>query len=274
MRRSMVLAAVLSLAVPNVGVAQAGSASVPRDLVLVLLGGDRVDQAIFVGALPAELTGDIPVPEGARVVGGVFGPTSGTVVMEGGGPLGDLLEAFGFSESVPPRTGGGFVATSEWGASIWCREDYALNSSTPSIEGRTYHRAQYVRRDAARSWCDMDFERAGRDFADLTLPSLRPPPGARVQPTGGGGSMDSAETEAKVESPLGLEAIFDHYALQLAEAGWVSQGQALGDGVATGRWDTRDEEGEPVVGTLTIWRLFSDDSHRMVLRMERPDRRR
>lgn len=274
MRRSMVLAAVLSLAVPNVGVAQADSASVPRDLVLVLLGGDRVDQAIFEGALPDELVGAIPVPEGARVLGGLFGPTAGTVVMEGGGALGDLLEAFGFSESVPPTTGGGFVATSGWGGSIWCRGDYALSSSTRSLEDRSYHRVQYVRRDGALFWCDVDFDRAGRGLADLTLPSLRPPPGARVQPTGGGGSMDSAETEARIESPLGLEAIFDHYALQLAEAGWVSQGQALGDGVATGRWDTRDEEGEPVVGTLTIWRLFSDDSHRMVLRMERPDRRR
>jgi hypothetical protein len=64
-----------------------------------------------------------------------------------------------------------------------------------------------------------------------------------------------------IESELGTEALFAHYAHQLMEAGWVPEGQSVGSDASIGRWRTEDDEGRPVTGILAIWDRSEPGTH-------------
>ena len=72
-------------------------------------------------------------------------------------------------------------------------------------------------------------------------------------PRGGGSTNDGIYMRSAIESDLGMEALFAHYARQLTEAGWVPEGRSVRPNASIGRWRTEDDEGRPATGILVIW---------------------
>lgn len=283
LRSFHVLSTLLLLSAPAPGVAQIDSLHVPMDLVVALLGGRGEGTRIMVGSLPPEMSMRIPLANATRVVGSLATGSNGTVVVEVPGDARSALDGYtahlqeqGWTR--PPTNleeRGGFQGTEAFRQNTWCGEGYWVGATSTSFDSRTYLRITYSTR---QGWnvCDPpdpgDMRRRALP-SGLRLPSLEPPPRARVQGGGGGMSSNSVESEVTVHASLPLDLLFEHYARQLTAAGWIPDGQATGDGVAIGRWRVQDESGSPVVGTLGIWALFAEDSFRASLRMEGPEPR-
>lgn len=278
---SMLLALPLLHPGPAWGAVQPSAHEVPMDLVVALIGGQGREARVFVGALPPEIDGRVPLGQAERVVGGVIRGSGGTVVLQVPGPVDEALSAYrahledrGWQRAPVPSGGrGGFQSTPPAGWAAWCSADYSLESTGLSFQANTYLRVGYRARVGARGVCDADRSSPFDPFHGLRLPDLEPPPNAVVRGGGAGGSPDHVETDADIESPATSEEIFLHYARQLAAAGWVEEGRSAVDEVAIGRWRTQDEEGRPVVAMLAVWRATGPSSHKASIRMDRPEER-
>jgi len=245
-------------------VAQDISRDVPRDLVTALLAGPGLDARVFVGDAPAEVREAIPLATVGEVLGGVLQGPVGTVVVavsgtpaEGVAALEGRLEEEGWTQpSLPRDPMGGFRSSDRFGQRTWCGDRYSLQTSGLSLDGRSYVRIRFQDREAGRTFCDAEAlaDMRRRDPGEgLRFPDLTPPAGARVQPRGGGSTDDGIHTRAAIESDLGTEALFAHYARQLRDAGWVPEGQSVAANASIGRWRTEDDEGRPVVGVFAVW---------------------
>ena len=78
---------------------------------------------------------------------------------------------------------------------------------------------------------------AGGPYA--SLPKLAAPAGASVSPQGGGSSGEDANQSARIETSLSLAALFDHYAAQLAAAGWTPLNRSQDGKIKLGVWRTK-----------------------------------
>jgi hypothetical protein len=89
--------------------------------------------------------------------------------------------------------------------------------------------------------------------APLKIPSLRIPPGATVQSVGGGWSDSYVETSAQLDTTTSAESVMNHYAAELAAAGWTVAPRTLMDAdVAVRAVSTRDAEGKEWRGLLLL----------------------
>lgn len=278
---SVTFTLILLIAVPWPGAAQADPRQIPMELALALVGGQGRDTRIFVGPVPSEVEESIPLGPVERVVGGLVRESSGTVIVQVAGSPEEALPAYfehleglGWTRPrMPLGRSGGFQPTVRMLRQVtWCGERYSLSGTSMSFDSTTYLRLNYVRREPGRGVCDLPETRMvpRRDpFGSLDFPELEPPPGAVVRPGGGGASSNGIEMETTIETELGIEALFEHYARQLAAAGWVRQGRAADDGVAIGRWIATDAEGASVVGTMGICALMDGNAYRAWLRLDR-----
>ncbi|MCH8937178.1 MAG: hypothetical protein IIB90_15795, partial [Gemmatimonadetes bacterium] len=85
---------------------------------------------------------------------------------------------------------------------------------------------------------------------------------------------DALNSDVTVDTEMGPAQLFEHYSEQLGDAGWVPRGTASSEDISIGRWDALDEDGEPVMGILGVWRSAVPGVHRAWIRMEREPRRR
>jgi hypothetical protein len=271
-RRSLLLGVVLLSAAAAPVLAQDTSGDVPRDLVTALLAGQGRDARVFVGEAPAEVREAIPLSAAGRVVGGVLQGPVGTVVVAVTGTPAEGVEAFrarleeeGWTQpSLPRDPMGGFQSTDRFGQGVWCGERYSVQTNGLRLDGSAYLRIRFQDRERGRTLCDAEAlaDMRRRDPAEgLRFPDLEPPPGARVLPRGGGSTDDGIHMRTAIESELGTEALFAHYARQLMEAGWVPEGQSVGADASIGRWRTEDDEGRPVTGILAIWDRSEPGTH-------------
>jgi hypothetical protein len=83
------------------------------------------------------------------------------------------------------------------------------------------------------------------------MPVLDAPPGGRQRSEGSGGSTDYQIARATLQINDALEAVSDHYAGQMAAAGWTPLAFVLEDGDAVSVWK-QTIEGEPLTATLRI----------------------
>ena len=261
--RSLVpaLAAALALAAAPTLAAQQAAEAIPRDLVLALLGESAT--TLHLGSAPPPARG-LPLPPG-RIVGGLeraHGSIMVVVEVEGEPPSAlaaydATLEEAGYRRPAPFRPFGdraGFVGSEPLGAHGWCGDEGFLNPATLSVEGRTYLRVNVQPPES--SPCDPDLARR-RGFVQppSLLPSLPPPGGMEVRPSGTGRSSDHEETMASIVTPLPVEAVASAYAELLEAAGWEPSGATTGEGMAARRFAVLDGEGRPWVGLLLVWEV-------------------
>jgi hypothetical protein len=252
--------------------AQAALGDVPRDLVTALLSGQGLDARVFVGEAPAEVGEHIPLPPAGQVVGGVLQGPVGTVVIAVSGTPAEGVMAFharleeeGWTRpSLPRDPRGGFRSNDRLGQDTWCGERYSVQAGGVRIDGTSYVRIRFQDRERGRTLCDAEAiaDLRRRDPGEgLRFPDLEPPPDARVLPRGGGSTDDGIHMRAAIESELGTETLFAHYARQLLETGWVPEGQSVGADASIGRWRTEDDQGRPVTGILAIWSRSESGTH-------------
>jgi hypothetical protein len=90
---------------------------------------------------------------------------------------------------------------------------------------QTYVRLDYSPRTPERSnACERPPMR--ETIESVPLPLLRHPEGARQGSSGSGGSTDSRQADAEIESPENAKELVDHYTPQMREAGWTQLSRA------------------------------------------------
>ena len=89
----------------------------------------------------------------------------------------------------------------------------------------------------AHSVCDPQEPTVPELFPDLVLP---PPPDAQIDVINSGGSSDYSERQVKIQTPLPLEVLADHYAAQMRQQGWDMQSSSGNDLLQASVWSRTD----------------------------------
>ena len=103
----------------------------------------------------------------------------------------------------------------------------------------------------------------------MDIPPLRAPDGERVMRRGSGWGDDYVEQSAQLDTTTSVAATLDHYARQLAAAGWSVVGRPLLDGEAgMQRLAVRDGKGTEWNGMLAV--ITNGGQRNVTLRMVKP----
>lgn len=111
-------------------------------------------------------------------------------------------------------------------------------------------------------------------MADIVVPRLVSPEGARsLGGGGGGGGPDSMMSTARLETALQPAEVSRHYERQLVAAGWTVAGR-LADGadVSIVRFDVPSKAGPSLNGSLSVTRLGTGGDLDVFLRVVRTTR--
>lgn len=242
---------------------------IPASVVMRLLHIDSPDQ-LMLGGTPEEFAERVSLPPEIRVVASVSHcceeysrhrvvADSSLTEAELRKALTDSLLASDWKRPPPqhPATRSGFASSRETGDDLtFCGADDAyLNASiTESSEESTAIELSlqtgYEYSPCNRESADRHRGRGMFSWTEDLVPVLEPPEGARSHGGGMGGSDEYAELQAIVDTDLSADVLVDHYASQLAAAGWQA-----GRAVATTRAAVADiavstPEGESVIGFL------------------------
>lgn len=256
---------------------------VPSDLLRALLTTRDRGLDLFVGPPPVGAASSVPLRNGDTPLGGIQGTSDAVLVFEvvteplvALSEYGQYLVSTGW-EPGPDRRDprGGFVYSPRSVTGVWCTRSQTLQSTGLSFESRNYLRVRVSGREGDSSVCDaLPAQQMMLQMYRLRFPTLSPPSGAVVSGGGGGGSSDALNSDVTVDTEMGPAQLFEHYSEQLGDAGWVPRGTASSEDISIGRWDALDEDGEPVMGILGVWRSAVPGVHRAWIRMEREPRRR
>jgi hypothetical protein len=235
---------------------QVAQTLIPAPLVTALMGSGGVALAgtipnYSVAALPPGYPKNL-VPTGpVKIVGGMTtGDETVAVFADSTRRLAAIFEQLfverGFKRPAP-TVGSGFMPGS--GPGFYFCDDSATVSVAPLTgENRTSARVTY-RRVRGRPPCEM--HQPLRSADGLKLPELKPPAGARVGASHGGGGSSEASSGAEITGTnLVPAAIVAHYADQLVAAGWTAAPPAISDRVVAQYFEAKDALGAPWEGVL------------------------
>lgn len=208
---------------------------------------------LWVGTLPDDLPIDLPVPEGAHIIGSLRRERNHLeVTFDAPQPVEAVKEfyrrqltAAGWYEQEPEYGMGGFVQMQ--GRVMFCqgRRGPGLSIMAHEAQSGVTPVRLMLYLDARHSPCRPHHNPAERQV----LPRLTLPPGVRVSQRGlrsGGGGYGggSAHTSTALEGDITLTELATHYGAQLEAAQWVPQASGDAGPVAWSRWSFEDEEGE------------------------------
>lgn len=152
-----------------------------------------------------------------------------------------------------------------------CRgNDFISLTSQSRAAGGLYLRATLTR-DPRRS-C---FAPAGSStMADIDMPRLSPPAGARqVGGGGGGGGLDALYSTARIETTMAPRAVAEHYEKLLVGAGWKVVARLRdGDELALVRLEVPSRMGVPLSAWLSATKLGDTGDQDVFLRVLRNTR--
>lgn len=268
----VLLAATLVAAAPPVTAspAELGPAvteQIPASVVMRLLHIESPDQ-LMLGGVPEEFAERVPLPPEIRVVASVSHcceeysrhrvvADSGLAEAELRQALVDSLLGNGWKRppSRQPETQSGFATRHEPEDDLsFCGADdaYLSASITESSEESTALelclQTGYEYSPCSRE--TVDGHRGMFTWTEDLVPVLEPPEGARSHGGGMGGSDDYAELSANVDTELSADVLVDHYASQLAAAGWQAGRATATTRAAVADVATSTPEGESVIGIL------------------------
>ncbi|CAN5797401.1 hypothetical protein BH23ACT11_BH23ACT11_24050 [soil metagenome] len=224
---------------------------------------------LHVGQLPDALTVDIPIPPEAEVVGSMEriefeGDRMVEVVLDVSEPTEQFLVAYkeqaarlGWTEPRRPRRGGGFDFSPDEDKMFLCHGDRGpalfvnINRPYKGDEEPADVRLRLMIDDRHSPCAPDPYE----DDFERHIPRLRPPPGARQSPGGGGGGPDEAQSNATLEADLEVSAVGEHYAGELAAAGWSGTGRGHSGPQAWSTWSFTDERDQSWRGVFTALQL-------------------
>lgn len=222
---------------------------------------------VTIGAIPDDLPFRLPLPPDTSVVGALIGgPNLGTQILletrqsaaQSSQFFQRIFEAQGFVQPLNPVRGSGFTSSDP--AITLCRDEDNLALSIfalPHDELPADVRISIQSQD--HSLCQQSKQDGSR--AQGLLPTLSQPAGSSMS---GGGDGD-AYTMADLVSELSPAELSDHYAGQLAAAGW-QQVEVGDDGpVAWSAWNLTDDDGNAWSGLLVIVSKPGSETGRLAL---------
>jgi hypothetical protein len=244
-------------------------------------GGPETQVHLWLGELPDEVAGLIPVPSGWRVVGSSLrrldlGHPAQTVdvVVDADGESAAAVanfaaaaEAGGWQPHQEERpVHGGFVGGSGSGeVGSFQRGDVLLRVTAIQRPGR---------RLDIRLHCNTEELRQRRRAphavpeAAAHMPQLRAPDGMRLSPRGGGGGMDHYQSDATVDGDATVGDLHTHFARQLEGAQWQLSHQG-GDNRA--EWSTWQLPDHAWRGFLLVLSATRSRRAALLLRVEAAD---
>lgn len=221
---------------------------------------------LVVGALPDDLPLELPLPEGATVLGGLSqkdGPYGIQIVLDAPRPAQEVIDFYtqaftaqGLKQPEMPPMGQVFVPATPQSATF-CRDDnsLAISVSTFEMEGGLTDVRLHLHTDTQSSVCQ--FRGGIMSGAQQLLPQLKLPQGAGMGrgSMGGGSSSGSAYSSADIQSDLSLAEISQHYAGQLKALGWEMIDEDQSGKTAWSAWTLPSEasdDGSQWIGTLLV----------------------
>ena len=293
-RACRTVALALALSLPLAAGAQAASDSVtlPRELLLALLGNANArDQAtLAVGRVPEGFPTEFGSAPGIAVLGGMSngsrGPDGsarrGTAMLvldlppdSAAATVAGSLERGGWRRPPAPamRERGGFVpSTTPIRLTTLCRGESVMTLA-PSVRqvGGSYVRATLG--TGRMSLCDPEV--AARPWApsyvdDFPFPALVAPPGATTRiGSGSAGGGDRREAYTRLEVDMTPQALLSHYATQLERAGWALGAPLQTEGLALRAGTVRDPQGRTWQAMLAVQMLEGGRERDVTLRVVR-----
>lgn len=230
---------------------------------------------ILAGQLPDSLPADLPLPEGAQIIGSVVNPGS---VAGGPGYTEILLQVNQSPEEIyslyqqqlldegwqlheVPEVNEGFIAeeateTPQVSSSInssrlFCSPSQAAYlhvTTAPSQTNSSTAVNLALRTPYVESQSSSPFE-CFPGIEEALLPGLTLPANAQLISGGSSVGNDGASSDVVIQTDLEAEALINHYATQLQQAGWT---QVETSEVGLSRWSYQDEEGRNWQGLLLI----------------------
>jgi hypothetical protein len=222
----------------------------------------------FIGSLPDNLSFDVPMPDGARVIGSVasdqqFSYTQ--ILLEIEGSQEDIqafyTEAFSGEDRTQPQMGqqGGFV--SGMGPQLsYCNTsaDAALNITMAQKEQGLVGVTLMVQKGLQYSACASQVMGDPHGDASMMIPLLSAPQGSQQMQQGGGGGSGTgfidAHQSAAVITDLTPAELADHYNEQIHAAGWTQVTKGGDDNTVWSTWTLTDDEGKDWTARLIIFR--------------------
>lgn len=242
-------------------------------------GDPRVDDPrLLVGQLPSDLSIEVPMPEGSRLLGSLVRSQENIdIILDC--PLStdevvqfyrERMAAAGWSEleTIGPHYGG-FVHSSLprfHNHIVFCRGSQGPAFSINAYEGKNSRTAIRIDLDGGSEYSPCSQPRRDRrrmmhrDLQEL-IPMLFPPPGARQSGGGGGGGDDHWYSTATLETEADLPTLAAHYTAQLAGGGWALSGEGHAGPLAWSTWTFQDKENEPWRGLFFILDVPGKDRH-------------
>ena len=236
--------------------------------------------SFLVGRLPENLPVEIPVPNGASIIGsrphGDDPRAEVEVVLDvdttaeqSRETYRELMARTGWSESDRHRgpMGSGFVSEAPPDVLLFCKSDRGpalFVRARDRKDAPTDVRLSLVPNERYSPCSPRDYQ--ARMLFEPILPPLAPPPGARLFPRSEGGSDDDVESNAVLQTDLHLGAVGTHYVAHLKDAGWSLLNEGGAGPQTWSTWSFSDETGQPWSGLFTALRL-PDTPQELLLRL-------
>lgn len=255
-----------------------------RELVMRLISpppyafGDSAPPVpeLFIGRVPPLFPSDLPIPEGARIVGGIArGEVNADLIVDAIQPPEDTIAfieakllAAGWQTPTLATQPGGFV-TVPFSSKTLCRSadgPVIYISATQLANGTTDLRygLQTFKDQHPGFYFPCKAELPPGYMGPPEFPTLVAPQGARQYDMGGSGSQITQAQYVTIETELSTQALRKHYDAQLQQAGWTALESGGDDRVAWSTWSFRDREGKPQRGLLFVLQRDASSSEKFV----------
>jgi hypothetical protein len=208
---------------------------------------------LFLAELPPDVPADLTLPRDLDLFGSLArrrdGQITGVEVMlDGTKPVSDFLDAYErdlkshgwrrFEQFRHPH--GGFESGWHMGPTDVFVNEAAVSAlwiAARMVEGSGIEVGlRYDRENAANMMNNMAGPGPEPPGWDM-LPELRPPPGVKLQPLGGGGGGGRWTSEARAQTEMPVPELEAHFAKQLAAAGWRRIAGTADDTVGWSSWE-------------------------------------
>lgn len=218
---------------------------------------------LFVGRIPTPFPADLPIPEGARVIGGIArGDWAAELAVDVTQSPDDAiafveakLTAAGWQTPTLAYEAGGFVVAP------YRTKTFCLSEDGPAIfvtarklaTGTTDLRYMLQTfKDQPSNVYTACKQPPSPYIWPMELPALVKPEGAKQFSMGGGGTENTYSQAVSIETELSVQALREHYDAQLREAGWQAQERGGDNRAAGSTWTFTDRRGQPQQGMLFV----------------------